>query len=66
MVVNLKSVPLVVFAGYCKGGLDTKEGMEVMQALVRVTDSGSRPFVAMAVWNATTAQMEESGWLDIG
>eukprot|EP00930_Biecheleria_cincta_P058140 TRINITY_DN4398_c1_g1_i1.p1 TRINITY_DN4398_c1_g1~~TRINITY_DN4398_c1_g1_i1.p1 ORF type:complete len:2308 (-),score=303.29 TRINITY_DN4398_c1_g1_i1:73-6312(-) len=65
LTVNLKEVPVLMFAGYCRGGLDTKEGIEVLQALTRVSDAGRRPFVAMADWNATPSEMEASGWLEI-
>jgi hypothetical protein len=63
--IHVGKTPLLVFGGYCRGGIQSMEGLEVLNALCNLSAKGSRPFVALCDWNATMEEVESSGWLQI-
>ena len=63
--IYVKSIPILIFGGYARSGINSVEGQQMMQELLACTNQGKRPFMAFCDFNATPEEVQQSGWLSL-
>ena len=61
--LHLKSSCILLGSGYCRGGIDTTECLQVFHAIRKHSQDGYFPVVIGCDFNATPQEVKDSGWL---